>query len=329
MLVDANNEVNMRGNRSFFIASLIMLLVLSANGIYIMLYNGQNILHYSPEPISDGYSAGYEADTMQTNEAKADKQFETDTGMEPVNLMLLGLDRDETRCDVIMLFNFDPDTPSLNVLSIARDTRIHIGSSYRKVNSLYSRGGEKQVASEISRITGLPVHYYITADFRGFRKIIDTLGGVEFYVPFRMNYDDPTQNLHIHLRKGMQLLDGRKAEQLVRYRKGNHSGQGYIEGDIGRIKMQQDFIRALIDQKLNLRYMSKANEIFEIVKDNVKTNITISDIARYAGYAAKVRDADIKTFILPGESHMAGNVWWYIYDRKQTAELIAENFKQP
>ena len=48
-------------------------------------------------------------------------------------------------------------------------------------------------------------------------------------------------------------------------------GQGYIEGDIGRIRMQQDFIKALIDQKLNIRYISKADDIFRIIKDNVKT----------------------------------------------------------
>jgi LCP family protein required for cell wall assembly len=338
----------MRETRFVFIAAVILLLVLSANGLYIVLYHANDI-RYAPKPISDGYSGndehygyydddygsdGYSIDRMRadTDDREiSDKRPGSDEnsidGTVPVNVLLLGLDRDKTRCDVIMLLNFDPAVPALNILSIARDTRIFTGRTYRKINSFYSRGGEKRVAKEVSRITGLPVHYYVTADFKGFRKIIDTLDGVEFYVPFRMNYDDPTQNLHIHLKKGLQLLDGKKAEQLVRYRKGNYKKQGYIEGDIGRIRMQQDFMKALIDQKLNFRYLSKVDDIFAILQDYVNTNITITDIARYAGSASKLGSGSIRTFVLPGESCMISNVWWYIYDRKETESMIEENFR--
>lgn len=336
----------MRGTRFVFIAAVILLLVLSANGLYIVL-DTVNDIHYAPKPISDSdfgnddyyddydnYNYSYDTDIIKASpegQKKPDKRQDLSrrniTEAVPVNILLLGLDRDKTRCDVIMLLNFDPSDSTLNILSIARDTRVFSGRTYRKINSLYSRGGEKRVAREVSRITGLPVHYYITADFKGFRNIIDTLGGVEFDVPFRMNYDDPTQNLHIHLKKGLQQLDGKKAEQLVRYRKGNYRGQGYNEGDIGRIKMQQDFMKALIDQKLNLRYISKADDIFAILQDYVKTNITISDIARYAGSASKLRGGSIKTFVLPGESHVIDNVWWYVYDRKNAVSMIKDNFR--
>lgn len=318
----------MRQTRRLFIASLLALLLLSANGVFFILQTGIGSLHYVPEPFSGESGSGYETKSLATPEdnSRTRSQAEAKNRMAPVNLMVLGLDNDKTRCDVIMLLNFDPDTSSLNMLSIARDTRVRSGRSYRKINSLYSKGREKLVADEICNITGLPVHYYITADFRGFRKIVDALGGVEFYVPFRMKYDDPTQNLHIHLKKGLQVLDGRKAEQLVRYRKGNLKGQGYIEGDIGRIKMQQDFIRALIEQKLTVQYISKADDIFTIIRENVKTNIELTDIARYFSSVARLKNENIKTFVLPGESHLIGDVWWYIHDREQTAAMISENF---
>lgn len=318
----------MRQTRRLFIASLLALLLLSANGVFFILQTGIGSLHYVPEPFSGESGSGYETKSLAAPEdnSRTRSQAEAKNGMAPVNLMVLGLDNDKTRCDVIMLLNFDPDTSSLNMLSIARDTRVRSGRSYRKINSLYSKGREKLVADEICNITGLPVHYYITADFRGFRKIVDALGGVEFYVPFRMKYDDPTQNLHIHLKKGLQVLDGRKAEQLVRYRKGNLKGQGYIEGDIGRIKMQQDFIRALIEQKLTVQYISKADDIFTIIRENVKTNIELTDIARYFSSVARLKNENIKTFVLPGESHLIGDVWWYIHDREQTAAMISENF---
>jgi LCP family protein required for cell wall assembly len=331
----------MKGTGFASLAAALLLLVLFTNGLYIVM-DFSDDMRYVPEPISDGiygYEGYYGSDMYGTERTGTGQGGRSDDGTErsmndngnnkavPVNVLLLGLDADKTRCDVIMLLNFDPAAPALNILSIARDTRIFTGRAYRKINSFYSKGGEKRVAKEVSRITGLPVHYYVTADFKGFRKIIDTLGGVEFDVPFKMNYDDPTQNLHIHLKKGPQLLDGKKAEQLIRYRKGNYRGQGYTEGDIGRIKMQQDFMKALIDQKLNFKYLSKADDIFVILKDYVKTNITISDITRYAGGASKLTSGSIKTFILPGESHSIDNVWWYIYDKKETESMIRENFR--
>lgn len=333
----------MKGTKFFFVVSLIVLTALYVNGMYIITHSGHDVPHNTPVPISDDYDAGYETDTgykanYETKyktrykakyETKKLKKQENGRETEPVNLMLLGLDRDRTRSDVIMLINFDPESSSVNLLSIARDTRIKTGGRFRKINSLYSGGGEKRIASELSRITGLPVHYYVTADFKGFRKIIDVLGGVEFYVPFDMNYDDPTQNLHIHLRKGLHVLDGKKAEQLVRYRKGNLRGQGYLEGDIGRIKTQQDFFRALIDQKLNIKYISKASDIFAIMQEHVKTNITVSDIARFAPSAAKVKSSDVKTFVLPGKSRVINGVWWYIYDEEKTEDMITGNFKLP
>ena len=317
----------MKGTRRLLIATLLALFALSANGIYFALQTGIGGLHDVPEPIRGESSIRYEAKNTGVPGAGPKEQDGAENRIPPVNLMVLGLDNDKTRCDVIMLLNFDPGTSSLNILSIARDTRVRYGRSYRKINSLYPKGGEKRVAKEVYEITGLPVHYYVTVDFKGFREIIDTLGGVEFYVPFRMKYDDPTQDLHINLKKGLQVLDGKKAEQLIRYRKGNLRGQGYIEGDIGRIKMQQDFIRALIDQKLNIRYISKADDIFSIIKDNVKTNIEISDAARYFSNVIRIREENVKTFVLPGESHMSGDVWWYICDREKTAAMISENFR--
>lgn len=317
----------MKRTRLLFMASLFVLFVLSANAVCIILQTGTRELRSAPEPISGESSARYETESMSIPGGSPVGQAGKDDGTAPVNVMVLGLDNDKTRCDVIMLLNFDPGTPSLSILSIARDTRVRSGSSYKKINSLYAKGGEKRVADEIYEITGLSVHYYVTMDFRGFRKIIDALGGVEFYVPFRMKYDDPVQGLHINLKKGLQVLDGKKAEQLVRYRKGNLRGQGYIEGDIGRIRMQQDFIKALIDQKLNIRYISKADDIFRIIKDNVKTNIEISDAARYFSSVIRLKKENVKTFVLPGESHMYGDVWWYICDREKTAAMISENFR--
>jgi len=309
----------MRTVKFMFTLCVVLLLAMFSNGAWILLRLDDVKPGKEPVPISYYQS--------ESSPRAGLEQLESNTGEElPVNMIVLGLDEERTRSDVILLFNFEPGLSRLNILSIARDTMVMEDGRYYKINALYSKGGEVLLANKISEITGLPVHYFVTMDFKGFRKIIDTLGGVEFNVPFRMSYDDPTQNLHIHLKKGMQVLDGKKAEQLVRYRKGNYKGQGYIDGDIGRIKMQQDFIKALIGQKLSFGYISKADELFDILQSYVKTNVTISDITQYMGSIRKMKGDEIKAGTLPGDSRMIDGAWYFIYDKEETAAIISGGF---
>lgn len=310
----------MRMAKSVFVICIVLLFILFANGIYVLsIKGGVKVRLRKPSPIADIGEETYNAPNIRRDESSILKEF-------PINIMVLGLDKEETRCDVIMLFNFEPEMSKLNILSIARDTRVIEDGRYYRINALYSKGGEKLIAKKLTRITRLPVHYYLTMDFKGFRKIIDTLGGVEFNVPFRMRYDDPTQNLHINIKKGWQLLNGKKAEQLVRYRKGNAAGQGYTEGDIGRVKMQQDFVMELLKQKLNIRYISKADELFDILQEYVDTNLGLSDISHYIGSAGRVKSEGINTFTLPGESCVIEGKWYYIYDTNKTDEMIEQYF---
>ncbi|PNT92936.1 LCP family protein [Clostridium thermosuccinogenes] len=239
-----------------------------------------------------------------------------------VNVLILGLDEYGERSDVIILANLNTDNGNLNLLSVARDTRVRARGKYTKINALIGMGGERMIMDKVEEITGLSIPYYITLDFKGFKKVIDVLGGVEMEVPFDMDYDDPQQNLHIHLKKGRQVLDGEKAIQFVRYRKGNRKGVGYINGDIDRISAQQQLIKALIAQKAKIKYLSKIDDIFLILKDYVKTNIEISDVNYYLDGLVKIRYEKTKTFTLPGESVYTNKTWYYIYDRQKTRELI-------
>ena len=306
----------MKLNKVIFISCVMLAAVLFANGVLVLVMPGKS--HVPP-------GSTYHPETGSTvphavspeSGASADR---------PVNLLVLGLDEEEVRTDVIMLFNFNPGLSRLNILSIARDTRVFSRGRYSKINALYSAGKEGLVASEIRQITGLQAQYYITLDFKGFRKLIDSLGGVTFNVPFRMDYDDPDQDLHIHLDKGVQLLNGNRAEQLVRYRKGNNPGEGYTDGDIGRIQMQQEFLTALFKQKLSLKYASRVDDVSRILTEYVKTNISIADITHYMGWILKMEPEDVRTFTLPGKSDYIGGVWYYNRDEGRTSDMINENF---
>lgn len=300
--------------RSFILINCIILfIILLADGIWLIKVEGVNSI---PKSYSGRKSEGPKNLSYFTQEERK----------KPVNIIIMGLDDEEKRSDVILLLNFDPVSNRINILSIARDTKIKINSRNVKVNSLVGIGGEELVVEKVEELTGLPIHYYVTLNFEGFRNIIDTLDGVEVEVPFNMNYDDPEQNLHIHLKKGKQLLDGDKAEQFVRYRKGNRAGEGYTFGDLGRIEAQQKFIKAMMEQKAKVKYIAKADEIFLILKKYMNTNIEIGDINFYLNELMNLRFCQVESYSLPGDSAYIKKVSYFIYDEEKTKELIDINF---
>jgi polyisoprenyl-teichoic acid--peptidoglycan teichoic acid transferase len=244
----------------------------------------------------------------------------------PVNIALFGLDEEGVRSDVIILLNFNPEDGKLNILSIARDTRVKARGKFEKMNALIGMGKEELAIKGIEQLSGLKIDYYLTLNFTGFKKIIDTLDGVEINVPTDMDYDDPEQNLHIHLKKGDQILDGNKSEQFVRYRKGNKNGQGYTDGDIGRIRVQQEFIKSLIDQKIKLRYLSKLDDVYFILKKYMRTNIELSDINFYLKGIRKMKYENVENYTIPGEPASIDGIWYFICDKKKTRELIDTKF---
>ena len=258
-----------------------------------------------------------------------------DTGM--VNILLLGVDEGGMRSDTIMLASLNGKTGRLSVLSIPRDTRVLIGKYYQKINAAVGIGyqevkrgnlqaPEDLTVQKVKLLTGLPIHYFMSVNFDGFSEIIDALGGVEFDVPFRMKYDDPVQGLHIDLQPGLQVLDGKKAHDFVRFRKGNPGFPGYAMGDLGRIEAQQAFIKALISQKVNAKYLLRANEIFEVVTKNVRTNYTGKDLIKHLGAIRKITPDKMKMYQLPGTSQTINGASYFICDNAKTAELVETVF---
>jgi polyisoprenyl-teichoic acid--peptidoglycan teichoic acid transferase len=276
------------------------------------------------EAVGKGDSDGI---NPQGSENKSNSNNKTGYGTnETLNLLLLGLDDNETRADVIMMINYSPQKQKMNVLSIPRDTKVVLNGRNEKINALYGIGMESLMINAVEKITKIKVDYYLTLNFKGFREIVDKLDGVIIDVPIDMKYDDPVQNLHIDIKKGEQLLDGEKAEQFVRYRKGNHKGEGYDNADIGRISMQHMFIKEFIAQKLKLKYISKAYEIFLILRKSIDTNIKPGDISMYAGDIMRMEENGIYVFTAQGESIEIGGIWYYICDIYNTRDIVEKEF---
>ena len=244
-----------------------------------------------------------------------------------INVLILGVDNEGLRTDTIVVASYDATNGTVEMLSIPRDTRMYIGSKYQKINVAHampqSNGKIKGPAGTIdavTRLTGIPINYYVEFSFSAFRDTIDALGGVYFDVPQTMKYTDSTQDLYINLSKGYQLLDGDKAEQLVRFRR-------YPEGDIKRVNVQQQFIQAVIDQKLNLQIVTKLPDLYGSLSKNVKTNLSLSDVIKYANSLLKVDTANVTMYELPGEysgSEYAASYW--LPNMKEIKLLVQNTF---
>ncbi|MBP3337017.1 MAG: LCP family protein [Clostridia bacterium] len=249
-----------------------------------------------------------------------------DKPVDKLNFLLLGTDKGGARADVIMLVSFDPKEHTVKVMSIPRDTRVDVNGKgrYDKINhTLGYKEGEKTLISAVKRITGMPINYYAQIDFEGFRNVIDAVDGVYFDLPINMNYDDPYQDLHIHLNKGYQHFDGKKAEGVVRFR------ASYVNGDEGRISMQQDFLKAIFEQKLTPQYLAKAPQIIDEVYKNVKTNFAVSDALKYVSSLKKLTSESLSTFELPGHSQYMYGISYYVYDKAKVEELVLYEFGYP
>lgn len=257
-----------------------------------------------------------------------------------INMLLIGVDEGGYRSDTIMLVSVDGYSGRVNILSIPRDTMIKpSGYTTQKINALIGLGREAALAGkitepeemlieEIKTFTGLPIHYFMSVDFDGFKDIIDALDGVDFNVPYDMNYDDPTQNLHIHLKAGMQHLNGQSAHDFVRFRHNNGgSAPGeYVMGDEGREYWQQEFLKELVRQKMKPQYLSKIDDLFKVVKDNVRTNYTMKDLLNHLYLVQQIDVDNIGSYQLPGGSQYISDLWWYIYDADKTRELVNRVF---
>ena len=259
-----------------------------------------------------------------------------------INVLLLGTDEGGLRTDCIMLASFDTETKEAKLLSIPRDTRMYVGTRYQKINAAHavhnSQGeiaGAQGSVEAVSRLTGVPINYYVELPFNAVAECIDLLGPVTFEIPDLYNdgvgmvYDDPVQNLHINLKPGIQELNGEQVVHLLRYRKGNMVNgkrKSYENGDIGRIAVQQQFLQALIDQKLNASLILKMPAIFKQLTSSIKTNFNVKDIIKYSKYLTDFSSDMLHEYSLPGTAQDIDGASYWVCDLSETRVLIENEF---
>lgn len=268
----------------------------------------------------------------------------TKKDLKEIKVLILGVstDTDAELTDTIMIASYNPNTQKANLLSIPRDTftgkNTKKAVASQKINSLYNinKTPDKTLAA-VNELTGLDIKYYVVVKTEALIKLVDAIGGVKFNVPMRMKYTDTSQNLVIDLEEGEQVLDGNKAEQLLRFRHNDpQKGVGmtsypaeYGDNDFGRMRTQRDFIIATLKQTLKPSNIFKIGQILEIANENVDTNLELSFVKDYIPYAVELDTENITSATLPGTTpdvSKTNGVSIFVADKKASKELIQSMF---
>ncbi len=342
----SNNEIrrpvkphgNIKKIRNIILAILlILLLIVSFTVMYVMFYKpdiGLGNLNIIP---------GLD---NKTNDNEDGSPPVTSSGNDPLSLrkkdfytfLVLGRDTVGLNTDIIMLASFDVTNESISVMQIPRDTYVEVEGSPHKINAVYSimhsrayNNKEKDIEDAAMREMMEQFEYdlnicidnYALINLAGFRNIIDLIGGIPMTVPFNMDYDDPEQGLYIHLRKGYQVLDGKKAEQFVRYR------SGYVQADIGRIDAQKLFMTAIIEQLKNNISVSTVTGMISELSKNVKTSLSVSDLIYFAKEFYLTKNTDINFITFPGtdiRADVTSGTWYYVMHKADTLTIMNNYF---
>ncbi|SDP36704.1 LCP family protein [Selenomonas ruminantium] len=302
---------------------LLVLLVMSATILMGVLFAGYALVSLGSK-IHQEYQAMYAGYTQrqQARRGAVDPRFDGYT-----NVLILGIDEgvDEDggegkRADGIVVASFENSTGKLRFIHIPEDTWVNVAGSQQqmKIKNLYAMGGAPLMTRQVNALLGVSIHQYMVLDMRAFSELIDAIGGVDIYVEADMNYDDAEGGISIHLPRGYQNLDGNQAVQYLRYRSDDLD-------DLGRMQRQQRFCKAVYQNLLQFRTLTKLPAIAEIIKQRVETSAEIFDSMYLANVLRHLSSVPPESIILPG-APAADDASIWVLDDAATVQRMQELF---
>lgn len=240
--------------------------------------------------------------------------------------------KSENMTDTLMVAKYSPKTGAAVLLSVPRDSFVgknkDIATASDKINSKYQISPQKTIDA-VNNLTGLNLKYYLTVDTKALRDLVDAIGGVEFDVPIDMDYDDSSQDLYIHVKKGLQRLNGEQAEWVVRFRHNNNGTTypvEYGDNDLGRMRTQREFIMEVAKQTLKLGNITKINDILKIAEEEIETNIEWDTMMEYAPALLNIDTENMQTDSLPGVPEYCNGVALFLVNEKQAKQMVRQLF---
>jgi polyisoprenyl-teichoic acid--peptidoglycan teichoic acid transferase len=217
----------------------------------------------------------------------------------PTTILVLGSDardNEPSRSDSILLLRFNPKTHTVSQLSIARDTLTPVaGHEETKINEAFFYGGAPLAIRTVRQFTGVPINHIMMVRFRGFRKLINGVGGLTINVPEEVS-SEYTGGRVVHFKKGKQVMDGDEALVYARIRKS--------DDDFHRMARQQQVVQALekqIAQSGNLLHLPQIGSDF---MRGVRTELTTNELLTLAYLQWRTDPKHVYKYVLPGTPQM-------------------------
>jgi LCP family protein required for cell wall assembly len=254
----------------------------------------------------------------------------------PVNILVMGIDRVldvsgdsrqifRGRSDTMLLLRLDPSDHSVQMLSIPRDTRVDFpGMSIPKINQANADGGATLAAQVVNHtLNNVPIDRYVRVTTGAFRELVDLVGGVDVFVPEPMSYHDNTQNLHIDLAPGWQILNGEKAEQFARFRNQNN-------GDIGRVQRQQALLKSLRARLQTPAMVTRLPKLIRVLSKYIDTNLSLEETLALGTFGLTLQQDNFKMVLLPGRFSTPGefSASYWIMDSVGKDRIMRDYFGQ-
>lgn len=252
-------------------------------------------------------------------------------GRDAVTLMILGKDEDRddrarvlktnARSDAIILARLDFQKKDIQLLSIPRDTRVRIPGTrgYHKINAAHAIGGPEKTAETLEDFLGVSPDASVVVDYAMLQKLIDQMGGITVDVDKKLDYDDNWGNLHIHLKPGVQKLNGREAMGFVRYR---HANAGGGDSDLMRISRQQELLQGVKAALKDPTTWPRIPGMMETARKDMGGTLTWNQLIAVANFARSVPKDHLAMHVLPSRP---GRV--YVYpDRDAARALVSHLF---
>jgi len=296
-----------------------------------------NVITTFPSPARPIASHGYNNEPILPAPAP---HIDEGTFLRPparTNFLFIGLDNN-LLADAIMVGTFYRDSGDIKLMSIPRDMYTYISPNRLeqmradglrpptslKINAVRAFGGRahgiKYLQAQLGEMLGVHFHYYVEVEMDAFKRIVDAIGGVTMHIPQRLQYSDPCQNLFIDIPQGYQHLNGAMAEGVVRYR-------SFLTGDLMRNNIQMEFMSQLIKQVITKEaILSDPLALASVIINDVRTNASIVEMAKYLPYIGRISADRVTTFTLPGEAAFIDGISWFIPDPEALPGVVNRIF---
>ncbi|KYD06431.1 MULTISPECIES: LytR family transcriptional regulator [Bacillus] len=288
----------------------ILLIVLMIIGLFVLATGGYAYYLWNKAAST---VASIQEDLKKSD--KRDKDIDI-SKKDPISVLIMGVDErknDKGRADTLIYMTVNPKTKTTEMVSIPRDTYTKIvgKGTMDKINHSYAYGGTQMAADTVEELLDVPVDYFVKVNMESFKDTVDTLGGITVNSTFAFSYDGHSFGT------GNINLNGKEALAYTRMRKEDP------KGDFGRQQRQRQVIEGIISKGANISSITKFGDMFKVVEDNMKTNMSFDDMWTIMTDYKKARNK-VNQHELKGSGTRINNIYYYQLDETSLASVKKE-----